>query len=166
MIVRSGTLTYAFHNNVITNNGRSSGGTPTSAGGVLLESASGGKFDYNTVAFNGSSGASKPGIQCGGTNSAVGNLVVQNSDFASGTSDGNQVGGTCDFGNSYRGMSATGLGFKVPTATPPDLHLTDATPASVRDFEADCSMYVTTDLDGQPRPYNLACDLGADEYVP
>ena len=54
-----------------------------------------------------------------------------------------------------------------------DLHLTAQTPGSqqqqqVRDVgNTSCSnANLKHDIDGQPRPYNNACDYGADEYMP
>lgn len=165
VIVRSGALGYVIRNNFIIDNGKGSNTGQTSAGGVLLESLTGGKFEYNTVAFNGSNGTWRPGVQCAGTNSAVGNIVVANTDGINGAQDTNQVGGACEIGNTYAKALATALGFKSLGATP-DLHLTAGSPMTVRDIAGDCSMFVTVDVDDQQRPFNVQCDLGADEYMP
>lgn len=165
VIVRSGALDYTIRNNFIIDNGKGSNTGQTSAGGVLLESMATGKFEYNTVAFNGSNGTARPGLQCAGTSSAVGNIIVANADGINGTQDSNQAGGTCDLGNSYAKALATPLAFRSIGATP-DFHLTASSPTTVRDVAGDCSMFVATDVDGQPRPYNVQCDLGADEFMP
>ncbi|CAN5922822.1 hypothetical protein BH11MYX3_BH11MYX3_30360 [soil metagenome] len=165
VIVRSGSLGYTIRNNFIIDNGKGSNTGQTSAGGVLLETLSAGTFEYNTVAFNGSNGTARPGLQCAGTSSAIGNIIVANADGINGTQDFNQAGGTCDLGNTYAKASATVLGFKSLGATP-DLHLTAGSPMTVRDIAGDCSMFVSVDVDDQHRPYNVQCDLGADEYMP
>ncbi len=165
VIVRSGALGYTIRNNFILDNGKGSNTGQTSAGGVLLESLAPGAFEYNTVAFNGSNGTARPGLQCAGTNSAVGNIIVANADGINGTQDFNQAGGTCDLGNTYAKASATPVGFQSLGATP-DLHLTASSPATVRDVAGDCSMFVTVDVDDQQRPFNVQCDLGADEFMP
>ena len=164
-------LTYVLRNNFIIGNGKSNGvnPNPSQAGGALLEPSVGGTFEYNTVALNGSSGIKAPGVQCDGTsNMAANNIIVANTDGMNGTQNTNQVNGgaSCAFGNSVRLGNGAPLMFLLPAGDPADFHLTAASPATVRDAAGDCSAAVPTDVDGQRRPYNLACDLGADEYQP
>ncbi len=165
-------LTYVVRNNFIIGNGKTNGVNPgpSQAGGALLEANVGGTFEYNTVALNGSSGIKAPGVQCDGTsNMAANNIVVANTDGMNGTQNTNQVSGggaSCAFGNSIRLGNGAPLMFLLPAGDPADFHLTATSPAMVRDAAGDCSATVPTDVDGQRRPYNNACDLGADEYQP
>lgn len=164
-------LTYVLRNNFLIGNGKSTGVNPNAsqAGGALLEPNVGGTFEYNTVALNASSGIKAPGVQCDGTsNMAANNIVVGNADGMNGAQNTNQVNGgaSCAFGNSVRLANGTPLMFLAPAGDPADFHLTATSPTTVRDAAGDCSAAVPTDFDGQRRPYNGMCDLGADEYQP
>ena len=169
--VSSSALGYVIRNNFIIGNGKPSGVNPlpSGTGGALLEADVGGTFEFNTVAFNGSSGINRPGVHCEGpSNHAANNIVVANTDGMNGTNDGNQINTTtpCAFGNTVKAGNGAPLMFLSYAADPPDLHLTAASPATVLDAAGDCTATVPTDVDGQPRPYNGACDVGADEYRP
>jgi hypothetical protein len=164
-------LGYVIRNNFIVGNGKSNGVAPgpSLTGGALLEPEAGGTFEYNTVALNSSSGSRRPGVQCEGpNNAAANNIVVGNSDALNGTNDTNQINTTmaCAFGNTYKAGSGVPLMFVSYAGDPPDFHLTAASPATVLDAAGDCAATVPTDFDREARPYNGACDLGADEYHP
>lgn len=165
-------LVYTLRNNFIVNNGKPNGASPPPSqfGGVLLEADVGGTFEFNTVAINSSSGSRRPGVHCEGpSNRAGNNIVVSNFEATSGMTDGTQVnnnGTACPFGNTVKLGDGTPLMFLSPAGDPPNFHLTAETPTNVRDAAGDCSATVPTDIDGQGRPFNSACDLGADEYRP
>ncbi len=164
-------LGYVLRNNFIIGNGKPSGTNPNPSlsGGALLEPNVGGTFEYNTVALNGSAGTRAPGVHCdGASNLARNNIIVANTDGMNGTNDQNQVnqGTGCAFGNSVRLGNGAPLMFVSYAGDPPDFHLTSMSPATVRDAAGDCSATVPKDFDGQARPYNGDCDLGADEYQP
>jgi hypothetical protein len=162
--IRDGTVGFEIRNNFIYANGTDGGTGSTTIGGVRIEPSVGGKLEYNTVVYNEGSGAiHKPGISCAGTsNSAAGNIVVGNSEGFAGATDASQVNGDCNFGNTFKAGTAS-LAFENMTVD--DYHLTAASPATVLDAVADCAA-VLVDVDGEPRPYNVMCDLGADEFTP
>lgn len=167
--VSSSALGFVIRNNFIISNGRSSGVTPTGTGGALIEADVGGTFEYNTVAYNGSSGLNRAGVHCEGpSNHAANNIVVGNTEMANGTNDGTQINTNtpCGFGNTVKAGNGAPLMFVAYAADPPDLHLTAASPGTVLDAAGDCAATVPTDVDRQPRPYGAACDVGADEYQP
>jgi len=165
-------LVYTLRNNFIIGNGKSSGVSPGPSpfGGVLLEPDVGGTFEFNTVAINSSSGTRKPGIACTGpSNRAANNIVVNNFEATTGMTDGSQVNNdasACAFGNTVKLGNGAPLVFAAMGSDPPDFHLTAQSPTTVRDAAGNCAATVPTDVDGQSRPFNGACDLGADEYLP
>jgi hypothetical protein len=130
------------------------GDPASSAGGVYLDGDESSTFAFNTVVGNRSYAQSPhvAGISCKGA-LAINNLVYGNEH---GT-DPTQVKGPCTFANTESGMDATIVQF-----TKDDYHLTDATPAKLRDV-IECTGY---DIDHERRPQNGACDLGADELLP
>lgn len=73
-----------------------------------------------------------------------------------------QVYDTRVFGNSYIGNAIETRWFVSSDKTPYDYHLTADTPSTIRD-SGECAD-VPVDIDGDPRPLNDRCDLGADEY--
>ena len=157
---------FSIRNNFILFNGRATPSSATTYGGVGIERNSGGALEFNTVAFNESSGAREAGIYCGGgLNSATGNLVYGNKGGTGGSTSDTQFGGNCAFGNSIK-LASGSLGFVNPPPGGLDFHLTASSPASVLDGGGDCAGLVPVDFDGDPRPNGLACDIGADEFAP
>jgi Right handed beta helix region len=140
----------------------------TGNGGVDIGTPSAmSKFEFNTVVDNNDSGSiGAAGVVCDQNNFiARGNIVFRNIGGAGGF---RQTIGNCDFASSFRGIetgadTAT-LGFKRDT-DPRDYHLTAASPGNVRDVSAvTCDGLGEMDFDGDTRPQNGTCDLGADEY--
>ena len=155
--------TFDITNSYITYNGLASGPRATQLGGVaLLPNDPRSRFEYNTVAFNGSDGSIfAGGVTCAGAMaSAAGNLLYGNAEGAT-TDDTTQKRGACQFGNTLALGSTPGdLGFNSPRASPFDFHLTAASPSTVVDAGGICT---GPDFDGDARPIGNACDLGADE---
>lgn len=161
--VSSSATDFSIRNNFILFNGRAD---VTTYGGVGIAKNSGGALEFNTIAFNESSGQRPAGIYCsGGLNSATGNLVYGNKGGAAGSTNDTQYGGNCAFGNSIK-LASGSLGFVNPPPGGLDFHLTASSPASIIDAGGDCTGLVTVDIDGDPRPNGLACDIGADELAP
>jgi len=170
----TGATAFNVNNTLIAYNGRALG-QPTEIGGaVLTANTSGSRFEWNTVAFNESSGlVHRGGLSCNAPMVAAGgNLIYHNSepDGTGGltTSAATQKNPTdvaaCQFGNSLAvPTDANNLGLKSPLVAPFDFHLTSASPATIVDAGGVCS---GVDIDGDPRPRGAACDLGADEYSP
>ena len=136
-------------------------------GGLFLGTPSAGnKLEFNTIVDNqdGPNSADAGGVFCDQVGVVFSNNLIFRNIGGSGGSV--QTFGSCTYGNSYV-MSGTGVGdfslaFAKDTA-PRDYHLTAASPATVRDV-AGLVCTGLKDVDGDERPLNGACDLGADEY--
>ena len=154
-------------NNFIVRNGEAAG-TPSTVGGANVAGVvevPQSRFAFNTVVHNenGMASALVAGISCqvGGLD-AGGNIAYFN--IKGGTNDmTTQLNNGCSNGNTYASAPVTGnLGFDLFGA-PPKYKLVSDAPMTVRDVGATCPM---EDFDRQRRPFNNACDLGADEYHP
>ncbi len=153
---------FKITNSVIVENGDA--GSPGSTfGGVRLTStASDNVFEQNTVAFNHSQ-IGNPGLAC--TTLPVfrarRNIVTSNNMVM--TLPVMQAVG-CNDTESYlsAGTAANDLNF-ASLASPPNLHLTENSPATVRDIP-ELTTCQGVDIDGEARPKNGFCDLGADEF--
>lgn len=157
---------FDIRNNFIYANGTGTGTNSTLHGGVLILNNVGSTLEFNTVAFNQSTGTQNhAGIACYGlTNSANGNLVYGNRDGNLGPDTATQTDGDCQLGTSVA-LGAGDLGFKNPNPSTPDFHLTDASPITVRDAGGLCTPSNPLDIDGEARKPGVACDVGADELV-
>ena len=144
--------------------GKSNGGVNAKKPGV------GSKLEFNTIADNKATalfGTAAGGVICDDAMFAFGhNIIYRNT---SGTTGFLQVTGACQFVSSLLSSSAQAelgsLGFVDTAATVRDYHLTESSPATVRDV-AGASCVGMTDYDGNPRGIDGSCDLGADEYKP
>ena len=167
IVVRSTAGKFDIRNNVIFANGSGTGTNATLYGGVLIENNVASKLEFNTVAFNESTGVQNhAGIACYGmSNSANGNLVYGNRDAGGGPDTAKQIDGDCLLGTSYA-LGAGDLGFKNPSTSTPDFHLTATSPPTVVDAGGACEASNNVDIDGQTRAYGAACDIGADELTP
>lgn len=165
--VRFGAGKFDIRNNFIYSNGTGSGTNATFYGGVLIEGDVGGKLEFNTVAFNEGNGfQNRSGIACyGPSNSANGNLAYGNRDGVAGPDSALQIGGNCPIGTSFA-LGSGDLGFRNPSPSTPDFHLTALSPSTVVDAGGMCKGSNGIDFDGQARPDNGACDVGADELDP
>ncbi len=172
-ILVSGTgTTFTITNNIIVYNGAANGTAATQLGGIAVTAnTSGSKLEWNTIALNQSDGTIyRGGLTCTGAMvSATGNLIYRNSepDGSGGlkTDDTTQRNATgCQFGNTLAVANDAGnLGFKSPGTPPLDFHLTASSPSTVVGAGGSCT---GTDFDGDTRPIDGACDLGADELHP
>jgi hypothetical protein len=167
IVVRPSAGKFDIRNNFIYANGSGTGGNATLHGGVLIENNVAGKLEFNTVAFNASTGTqNRGGIACYGlSNSANGNLVYGNRDGNLGPETATQIGGDCPRGTSYA-LGIGDLGFRNPSTSTPDFHLTAASPATIVDAGGTCQSSNSDDIDGEPRASGAACDVGADELYP
>ena len=158
--------TFKLVNNFIASNGNSDNVTGSSFGGVSLDSASAtNQFDQNTVVYNHqkSIAVGAAGVTCLVTNFAAARNIISSNN--AGLTFGPQTAGGCTFPNSYvmSDGEANTLGFvNINTL---NFHLTAASPATVRDV-AGLTTCPGNDIDGEARPFNALCDLGADEYKP
>lgn len=149
-----GTTTFDIRNNLVFGNGADS----PDVGGIQARPTSGSKLEFNTIVGNhaGTGSASTGGVYCDVAGFPVpNNLVIQNTGGASGIS---QNFGLCNFSGSLLAVPGPSAGFSG------DYHLTANTPAgpgAIRDA-VECSGI--KDIDGEDRPKNGKCDLGADEY--
>ncbi|MBA3453475.1 MAG: right-handed parallel beta-helix repeat-containing protein [Deltaproteobacteria bacterium] len=164
IVVRSTAGKFDIRNNFIYSNGTGSGTNTTLYGGVLIEADAAGKLEFNTVAFNEGNGLqNRSGIACyGASNSANGNLAYGNRDGVAGPDSALQIGGNCPTGTSFA-LGSGDLGFRNPSPATPDFHLTALSPSTVVDAGGMCKGSNGVDIDGQARPDNGACDVGADE---
>jgi Right handed beta helix region len=123
------------------------------------------RLDHNTIADNRNTGmgtAEAGGVVCDDATIIASNNIIYRNLRVSGTA---QTFGACKFISSYvsagTGGNDSSLGFRKDTV-PRDYHLTEASPATVRDVAtAVCTGLV--DFDGEQRPQGGACELGADE---
>lgn len=150
--------TFEIRNNFIVRNGALS----AVAGGVRAIPAGNSKFEFNTVVSNNaSSGAvNSAGLACVSPIPAPYNLVFNNS--LSGVVNADNQIVVCDRDGSLRSEPQAGAGF-TNTATN-NYHLTANSPAEIRDVVSCSSTPKLVDIDGEDRPKNGKCDLGADEY--
>lgn len=150
-IVMKSATTYHIVNNFIVRNGSSS----SDVGGVQAKPLGDSKLEFNTIVENNANGVTPGGIICSQTNVAVPrNLIFDNGSIAQ-TSIG------CQPGDSM--TTNPGANFKSGT----DFHLTANTPAGpggIRDVITCSTTDGFVDIDGEKRPRNGTCDLGADEY--
>ena len=155
---------FLITNTFIMDNGDASGGG-SDFGGVQLSSiATGNVFEQNTVFSNHKklTGVGSPGVVCTVvTLTAARNIITRNNED---TAYPAQTAGVCAFAGSFTepGAGPNDLKF-VRVAAPLDLHLTAASPATVRDV-AGVTACSGPDIDGDMRPQVGLCDFGADEY--
>lgn len=155
--------TFDISNNLIVRNGSAENGIVISTvAGAYLKAAAGSKFEFNTVVGNQVfTGASASGVIC------FGNIGIYNNNLMFRNVGGPQAAaiGGCSYGNSFLGESTGNApSLRSPDSPPYDYHLTASTPTNIRDV-VDCSNIANlVDIDGDARPRNGKCDLGADEY--
>lgn len=156
-------------NNFISDNGDLNN---SNVGGMSLNVTSDSVVEFNTVVDNQSRsmGDLAGGIVCESAATppynAPNNVVHRNFGGPGGTQE---VNGSCTFQRSFTMHVAPGvdaIGFKNPEAANPDYHLTDRSPGTVRNVDECSTERVKVDFDGDSRPADGKCDLGADEYVP
>ncbi len=173
LAVSGTTTTFDINATFITYNGLATGAQASQTGGAAITSnTTGSRFEWNTVAFNQSSGLTfRGGVSCNAPLVAsAGNLLFHNTEAdgvggtkTDSTTQRNLAGG-CQFGNTVSvPLDSTNLGFKAPLVAPFDFHLTATSPASIVDAAGLCT---GVDVDRQSRPIGAACDFGADEFKP
>jgi hypothetical protein len=161
------------------------GGSPnfTDGGAIILTNGTSGQFRFNTVGFNTAMDipgtkhtpeiAYSAGFSCDFSVDKINfsdNLFTNDkpTEYASFTACGDQPSGANWIGN------ASDVSFISTSASSMNLHLTSNTPAGtetdgqkgIRDNPlTDCND-VKFDFDDDVRPYNRACDYGADEFTP
>jgi hypothetical protein len=145
-------------NNVFAHNG--SGGT--TSGGLVLDPNAGSVLEFNTIADNVSSLATKSGVNCVGGVTAANNIVINNGLDAS-----------CTFSFSLVDLPVPVMGTDNVTGNASFMATDPATPTAPTYYRiksdsaainrADTAATVTTDIDNQVRPAGMA-DIGADEF--
>jgi hypothetical protein len=150
-------------NTVVANNGNASSVT----GGIRIDQPSGAvTIIHDTIAYNqiATTAMLAPGVASGATFS-VSNLILADNG-ASGTA---QLDPSITASSSlFEGSTATqGTANRAGSpafqdVTQADFHLT----ASSLAIDMASASNITDDIDGDPRPYGVAADCGADEYHP
>lgn len=157
------TPTFAITNNFITQNGTAM----QQSGGLTIQTNLGAgstsRIDFNTVAANNikASSSAAGGIYCNILGlTAVGNVVVHNTvNGSTGIAYANTAG-QCSYTDSVI-QADDALGFVATAAN--NYHITAQ---SVLRDRPGVTTSLTTDVDGESRPYGSGYDLGADEYHP
>jgi hypothetical protein len=125
------------------------------------------QFDNNTVVFNHQKAGAlgRPGVNCTVTAFAGQQNIITSNDEA--TAFGAQTAGACTYTNSFvmPGMAAGANELKFKDIATNNYHLTSNSPNSVKDVPGLTSC-TGSDFDGDMRPVNSLCDLGADELGP
>ncbi len=186
-ISTNGTTTVSVLNNFMYNNGSSTDqfglGGYTGGGAVALGGKTTGQVRFNTIGFNNAANipVSKhssleypAGFSCGDQVSSSfnfsDNLLVNDSpvEYVDNETCGNQS----PTGANWIG-NASDVDFVSTSASSMDLHLTADTPGAtqdnikaIRDNADTVCTGVPNDYDNDGRPYNGACDYGADEFTP
>ncbi|MBV8763250.1 MAG: hypothetical protein JO257_38560 [Deltaproteobacteria bacterium] len=154
---------FVITNNFITQNGLGM----TQTGGVTIQMVNAlamNRLDFNTIATNNikSSPGVAGGVYCNLAGfTGVGNVIVHNTVNGSTSVNYANTNGQCSYTSSVI-QAADSLGF-VNTGAGNNYHLTAQ--SSLRDVPG-VTTSLTTDVDGESRPYGNAYDLGADEYHP
>ncbi len=156
---------FKLTNNVIAENGDASAGGSTFGGVSLTSTANDNVFEQNTVVFNHSL-IGNPGASCSAVAAFHGRRNIITSNNLGLTFPASQSVGCADI-ESYTaaGTSSNDLHFAAIAPAPINFHLTAASPATVRDV-AGLTTCSGRDIDGDPRPLNTLCDIGADEFKP
>ena len=153
--------TFKVSNSVIADNGDASNGG-SDFGGVILGGAGiASELTQNTIVGN----LQKPtALGAGGVTCTVAAFAGERNIIAGNTASvtAMQVTG-CTYPNSFLAGNFTSLMFADPGTL--NFHLTAASPATVKDV-AGLTTCPGVDIDGNARPVNTFCDLGADEYKP
>lgn len=145
IVIRSGTLGFHIVNNFVVGN---------RGGGIYVSAAgNGSKIEFNTIVDNQADG-NAAGIHCNGKVDSPNNLIFRNG----GGAGVGQVSSDCVSRNSLL-TTPDNPGFASAT----DYHLTASSPPSIVNA-VDCAGL--EDYDGEARPQNGRCDLGADELRP
>ena len=153
--IEPGVTSYYVVNNFIIENGAKS--SPETGGIFVAATAANSKMEFNTIVDNlaGDGAGRSSGIQCTGKVVTPNNLIFRNTG-----GEGNaQVSADCNPGNSLL-TAPDAPGFVGPT----DYHLTANSPPTILNV-VDCPSDLE-DYDGDHRPVDSKCDLGADEYRP
>ena len=153
--------TVALTNNYVDHNGND---VTASFGAFSLKPNPESKVEFNTIVDNKANlgAASAGGVFCDVDGFTYNNNIIFRN--TGGPSASTQTFGNCSVGNSFvlAAPAADNTPQFVHPNTPPfDYHLTAATPLTIRDAGGACT---GQDFDGDTRPINGACDLGADEY--
>lgn len=163
-ITTDSATTFNITNTFIVRNGADD----ATVGGASLGAASSGlnRFEMNTVVDNRvTATANAGGLHCAASLPAPNNVVARNyAGGLTGLANSNRPGiGGCSLDKSIVATDITPYRFVMPEGTGPwDYHLQPGSSLIDSGFPSD----LTTDIDGDARPYSAMVDLGADEYAP
>jgi Right handed beta helix region len=160
--------TFDITNNFIYRNGDSDGGGDFGGVSLNVATASGNRFEFNTVVDNHAraGGATVGGVRCDVTGLALANNIIARNDISRNVNATNAnvlAAGACTYPSSIRDVSVSGLLFAEPEQAPYNYHLLVGSSAI---DQSTTTSTVTVDADGDTRPQGAQKDIGADEYKP
>lgn len=158
--------TFDITNNFIYRNGNSDGGGDFGGANLSVASATGNRFQFNTVVDNHAraGGTTAGGLRCDVPGLAPANNIIARNDIARDVNAANAntlAAGACTYPSSILEATVTSLRFVESEQAPFNYRLASGSSAIDK---ADTASEVAIDVDGEARPQGAQKDIGADEY--